>query len=84
MSQLPESKSAYAMTVHKSQGSEFERVLMVLPGYESSVCTRELLYTGITRARDSVEIWGVGGVIESAVERKTVRVSGLLERLSGV
>ncbi len=84
LSQLPESKSAYAMTVHKSQGSEFERVLMVLPGYESSVCTRELLYTGITRARDSVEIWGLGSVIGSAVERKTVRVSGLLERLSGV
>jgi ATP-dependent exoDNAse (exonuclease V) alpha subunit len=42
-----------------------------------------LLYTGITRARDSVEIWGLGGVIGGAVERKTVRVSGLLERLSG-
>lgn len=83
LSQLPESKSAYAMTVHKSQGSEFERVLMILPGYESSVCTRELLYTAITRARDSVEIWGLGSVIESAVERKTQRVSGLLERLSG-
>ena len=82
LSQLPQSKPAYAMTVHKSQGSEFDRVLMILPNYDSSVCTRELLYTGITRARDSVEIWGLGGVIESAVERKTERVSGLLERLS--
>lgn len=84
LSQLPESKSAYAMTVHKSQGSEFDRVLMILPGYESSVCTRELLYTAITRARSSVEIWGLASVIESTVQRKTQRVSGLLQRLSSL
>ena len=83
LSQLPPSKSAYAMTVHKSQGSEFESVLMILPGYESSVCTRELMYTAITRARKTVEIWSSASTVEKMVECKTQRVSGLLQRLSG-
>ena len=48
---LPEHETAYALTVHKSQGSEFDRVLLVLPDRESPVLSRELLYTGITRAR---------------------------------
>ena len=48
---LPAHETAFAMTVHKSQGSEFERVLLILPERESPVLSRELLYTGITRAR---------------------------------
>ena len=54
---LPEHETAYAMTVHKSQGSEFERVLLVLPGEDSPVLTRELVYTGLTRASKEVELW---------------------------
>jgi exodeoxyribonuclease V alpha subunit len=54
---LPEHETSYALTVHKSQGSEFDRVLLVLPDRDSPVLTRELLYTGITRARRSVELW---------------------------
>jgi exodeoxyribonuclease V alpha subunit len=45
---LPEHETAYAMTVHKSQGSEFEPVLMILPGEDGAILTRELVYTGLT------------------------------------
>jgi exodeoxyribonuclease V alpha subunit len=81
LSQLPDHQDAYAITVHKSQGSEYRRVLLVLPGRDSPVCTRELLYTAITRAISRVEIWASGGVIGHAVERPTRRSSGLAERL---
>lgn len=57
-SRLPEHETVYAMTIHKSQGSEFGRVLMVLPGELSPIMSRELVYTGITRAMSGVEIWG--------------------------
>ena len=69
------------MTVHKSQGSEFDRVLLVLPGEPSALVTRELLYTGITRARAAVEIRGEPGVVAAAVERRMVRSSGLRDAL---
>ncbi len=54
---LPQHEAAYAMTVHKSQGSEFDRVLFILPDGDSPVLTRELIYTGLTRARSQVELW---------------------------
>ena len=78
---LPEHETVYAMTVHKSQGSEFERVLMLLPGHDSESLTRELIYTGITRARDAVEVWGDGEVFAAAVLRRVERASGLREKL---
>ncbi|MBW2058130.1 MAG: exodeoxyribonuclease V subunit alpha [Deltaproteobacteria bacterium] len=78
---LPESETAYAMTVHKSQGSEFDRVLFLLPDRDSPVLTRELLYTGITRARESVEVWGPESVFRGAVSRRTERTSGLRDAL---
>ena len=78
---LPEHETAYAMTIHKSQGSEFDRVLLILPDRESPVLTRELLYTGITRARESVHIWGTEGVFGMAVSRPTRRTSGLRDAL---
>ncbi len=53
---LPEHQTAYALTVHKSQGSEFDRVLLILPDRESPVLSRELLYTGITRARTECRV----------------------------
>ena len=78
---LPEHETVYAMTIHKSQGSEFGRVLMVLPSELSPVMSRELIYTGITRAMSSLEIWGDESAFSRAVERRLVRTSALQERL---
>jgi exodeoxyribonuclease V alpha subunit len=78
---LPEHETVYAMTVHKSQGSEFDRVVLLLPDRDSPVLTRELLYTGITRAKERVEIWGRSPVFEQAVSRRTERASGLHDLL---
>ena len=78
---LPLHETAFAMTVHKSQGSEFNRVVMVLPPVDSDVVTRELIYTGITRAKESVEIWSNEGVFCRAVRKKTERHSALREAL---
>ncbi len=81
---LPEHETAFAMTVHKSQGSEFDRVLLVLPDRESPVLTRELLYTGITRARKSVELWSDAEIFAAAIRCKISRQSGLQEALQAV
>ncbi len=80
---LPEHEPAYALTVHKSQGSEFDDVLLILPPEPVRVLTRELLYTAITRARHSVEIWGREAVVRSAIETRTERRSGLRDALWG-
>lgn len=78
---LPEHETAYALTVHKSQGAEFDRVILVLPDWPAPVLTRELLYTAITRARRSVEIWGSEEIVRFAVSNPTVRRSGLRDIL---
>jgi len=78
---LPTHETVYAMTIHKSQGSEFDRVLMLLPGHDSGALSRELLYTGITRARNGIEIWGNEEVFVAAASRPTDRKSGLREAL---
>jgi exodeoxyribonuclease V alpha subunit len=78
---LPSLETAFVMTVHKSQGSEFDNVLIILPPDDFYLLTRELLYTGITRARRRVEIWGDCAVIQKAVERKVERSSGLYDKL---
>ena len=83
LSQCPTHKTAYAITVHKSQGSEYEHVLMVLPETITPVSTRELLYTGITRAISSVEIWASEQILKASIQQKTERVSGLMQRLYG-
>ncbi|MGV8122420.1 MAG: exodeoxyribonuclease V subunit alpha [Candidatus Xenobiia bacterium LiM19] len=80
---LPEHETVYAMTVHKSQGSEFDEVLLILPPEGSPVLTRELLYTAITRARKRVEIWGGEEVIRKCVAERIERVSGM-EGASGI
>ncbi|MBW2616495.1 MAG: ATP-binding domain-containing protein, partial [Deltaproteobacteria bacterium] len=80
---LPEHETVYAMTVHKSQGSEFDRVLLLLPDRDTPVLTRELIYTGITRARKGVEVWGTDGVFVKGVGRRTLRASGLRDALWG-
>jgi exodeoxyribonuclease V alpha subunit len=74
---VPDHETAYAMTVHKSQGSEFEQVLLVLGNQPSRVLTRELLYTGMTRARSRVEIWGSEALLRRAVATRIQRSSGL-------
>jgi exodeoxyribonuclease V alpha subunit len=78
---LPVHETAFAMTVHKSQGSEFDRVLVLLPAQKSRVLTRELTYTAITRARDSVSLFAGAPVLGGAIANSTRRHSGLLARL---
>lgn len=80
---LPEYETVYAMTVHKSQGSEFNEVLFLLPDRDSPVLTRELIYTGITRAREKVEVWGKEEVFCTAISKKIERTSGLRDALWG-
>lgn len=80
--QLPTHETAFAMTIHKSQGSEFDRVGLVLPGEESALLSRELLYTGISRARRQVVLVGRPQEIEAAVGRPVERASGLGEKLT--
>lgn len=80
---LPEHETVYAMTVHKSQGSEFNRVLFILPDVSARVLTRELIYTGITRAKENVEIWGREDLFHTAVSHRMSRASGLRDALWG-
>ncbi len=80
---LPEHETVYAMTVHKSQGSEFGRVMLILPDRPAPVLTRELLYTGITRAREQVEIHAGVPIFRRAVENQIERSSGLRDALWG-
>ncbi|MDQ7015363.1 MAG: exodeoxyribonuclease V subunit alpha, partial [Gammaproteobacteria bacterium] len=80
-SRLPEFETVYAMTIHKSQGSEFERLVMLLPSVESPLLSRELIYTGLTRAKASVQLWGSERVFKRAVEQRVQRASGLLDQL---
>ena len=74
---LPEHTLAYGMTIHKSQGSEFDDVVIILPEEDSPVLSRELIYTGVTRAKNTVWMSADQSVFYTAVSRKTVRSSGL-------
>ncbi len=74
---LPRHETAYAMTIHKSQGSEFEQVIILLPDKLSPLLTRELLYTGISRARSHVSIWGNKQIFLEAISQQSCRFSGL-------
>lgn len=78
---LPAHETAYAITVHKSQGSEFDRVMLLLPTSESQVVTRELIYTGITRAKCSVIIAATLELLAAGIGSRTERSSGLSRRL---
>ncbi len=73
---------AFAMSVHKAQGSEFDHVALVLPDDDMPLLTRELLYTAITRARRSVLLVGSGDLLARAVTRGAQRFSGIAERMS--
>ncbi|HQL01314.1 MAG TPA: exodeoxyribonuclease V subunit alpha [Smithellaceae bacterium] len=78
---LPGHETAYAMTVHKSQGSEFDTLTIILPSGDSPLLTRELLYTGMTRGRSRVMIRGDKQWIEAAASRRIQRASGLQDAL---
>jgi len=82
-SRLPEHETAFAMTIHKSQGSEFDNVLVVMPDRWNMVMTRELLYTAVTRARRSVIIAADSDIVREMILTPTRRMSGLREKLRG-
>ena len=75
--------TVHAMTIHKSQGSQFDEVVVVLPSESSRLLTRDLLYTAVTRARDRVWVFGAEEAVRGAVGRSVQRASGLGERLWG-
>ncbi|WP_199433650.1 exodeoxyribonuclease V subunit alpha [Qaidamihabitans albus] len=76
-SRLAAVQPVYAMTVHRSQGSQYETVSVVLPEETSAILTRQLLYTAITRARRRVRIIGSEAAVRAAVGRQALRASGL-------
>ncbi|MEX1366894.1 MAG: exodeoxyribonuclease V subunit alpha [Nannocystaceae bacterium] len=78
---LPPHETVFAMTVHKSQGSEFDRVALILPTAVSPILTRELVYTAITRAKQRIVVYGMREVLQQAVGRRIDRASGLREAL---
>ena len=79
---LPAHETAFAMTVHKSQGSEFDQVIVLLPEDHNPVLTRELVYTAVTRARLNVTIVSGAAVLEKAIQTPTRRRSGLPSRFA--
>ncbi|HLX67895.1 MAG TPA: ATP-binding domain-containing protein, partial [Puia sp.] len=80
-SYLSEAETAFAMTIHKSQGSEFDEVMVILPGSaDARILTRELLYTAVTRARRRVFVQGTAEVILAAASRHVQRASGIATR----
>jgi exodeoxyribonuclease V alpha subunit len=81
ITRLPAYEPVFTMTIHKSQGSEFNEVLLVLPPEDSRVLTRELIYTGITRAKEKLAVWGSLDILLQAVRRPIQRASGLGEKL---
>src|SRR5690606_32959689 len=74
---------AFALTVHQSQGSEYDDVLIALPPAASPLASRELLYTAVTRARRSVLVVGERPALDEAVSRRSPRASGLGRRILG-
>ncbi len=82
-SRLPTHAPVYAMSIHKSQGSEFVDIAIVLPPEPSPVLTRELIYTGITRAKKSLTIYADPGLLRTCIQTPTRRSSGLRDLLWG-
>ncbi len=80
-SRLPSHDTVYAMTVHKSQGSEFDRVLVILPDRPSPVLTRELLYTAVTRAKRKLFVLSSEAIVRTAIQTRIQRTSGLTNQL---
>jgi exodeoxyribonuclease V alpha subunit len=77
----PHLQHSYAMTVHKAQGSEFDRIAIILPDRDLPINTREILYTALTRSRTSAILVGRRDILESCVARKISRESGIVDKL---
>ncbi len=69
------------MTIHKSQGSEFDSVTLVVPDYDVPVLTRELFYTGLTRGRERLVVYACQQTLRQTIVRRVTRISGLADRL---
>lgn len=80
---MPAHETVFAMTVHKSQGSEFDRILLILPDRDAPVLTRELVYTGLTRAVRHAAVWATPAILKTAVAHRIQRTSELREALQG-
>ena len=78
---LPLYSEAFALSVHKSQGSEFEEVLIVLPEQDVPLLSRELFYTAFSRARSKVRVVGPPAVLRAAMTRRAQRHSGLVDAI---
>jgi exodeoxyribonuclease V alpha subunit len=78
---LPDHETVYAMTVHKSQGSEFDEVLLMMPDRYTQILTRELIYTAITRAKERIQIWGKEDIFLMSIQHRIRRSSGLRDSL---
>lgn len=81
LARLPETDTVHALTIHKSQGSEYEHVVVVLPQSSSRIVTRELLYTGITRPQKRLTLIATLESIETAIKTPIRRATGLADRL---
>ena len=79
---LPKHEKAFAMTIHKSQGSEYDQVFLFLPHHHSPILTRELLYTGITRTQKGLAIFASKDIFAASLARRNRRHSGLTEKLN--
>ncbi|MFV0576170.1 MAG: exodeoxyribonuclease V subunit alpha [Vibrio sp.] len=81
-SRVPKHDLSFAMTIHKSQGSEFEHTVMVLPNKMNQILTKELIYTGVTRAKTRLDLFANPAILSQGVSIKTQRFSGLSDKLS--
>ncbi|MGH3676122.1 MAG: exodeoxyribonuclease V subunit alpha [Mycobacterium sp.] len=80
-SRLGDVETMYAMTIHKSQGSQAREVTVLMPPEESRLLSRELLYTAVTRAKERIRVVGSEPSVRAAVDRRAIRASGLAQRL---
>ncbi|BBZ26722.1 RecBCD enzyme subunit RecD [Mycolicibacterium madagascariense] len=80
-SRLPDLETMYAMTIHKSQGSQAAEVTVLMPPVDSRLLTRELFYTAVTRAKAKVRVVGSADEVRAAIEKRAVRATGLALRL---
>ncbi|MBM4074585.1 MAG: exodeoxyribonuclease V subunit alpha, partial [Planctomycetes bacterium] len=81
VTRLPNVETVHALTIHKSQGSEYDHVVVVLPDRDSRILTCELLYTGVTRAKQRLTIIGSTESLQAAVGKPIRRATGLANRL---
>ena len=77
---MPHCETVFAMTIHKSQGSEFEEVCVCLPEYQQTILTKELLYTAITRAKERIKLVTTEAIFTATVQASITRVTGLVEQ----